>query len=148
MTRWNMEALNALYGSGKPPKPRSQKTYTKTRVKCESETIAQQRLVGWMCEQSIIHYAIPNGANVSAHNRARLLAEGLSPGAPDLCIPLARRGYHGLYIELKKEDRVGGLSEAQEFWLARLTAEGYLAEVHYGFTSAKERIAWYVSIEE
>lgn len=148
MTRWNMDAINALYGSGKPPKARSRKVGSKVGGKVESERRAQQRLVKWMIDNDILHYAIPNGANVAPHHRSVLRSEGLSPGVPDLCIPLARRGYHALYIELKRADGGSGLSEAQEVWIARLIAERYHAVCCHGFDEARRVVSWYVGIDE
>ena len=44
-------------------------------------------------------YAIPNGGARNAITGALLKAEGVKPGVPDLCLPVARGKYHGLYIE-------------------------------------------------
>lgn len=60
----------------------------------------------------------------------RLLAEGLKSGVPDLTLPVARGGYHGLYLETKWGKNK--TSEAQEKWLAFLREQGYRAEVCYG----------------
>jgi hypothetical protein len=46
-------------------------------------------------------YAIPNGGARTAVTGARLKAEGVKPGIPDLHLPVARGGYHSLYIEMK-----------------------------------------------
>ena len=50
-------------------------------------------------------YAIPNFSGrlgkATAMQGARLKREGRKPGIPDLCLPLARGGYHGFYGELK-----------------------------------------------
>jgi len=43
---------------------------------------------------------------------------------PDLMLPVARQGYHGLFIEMKRR-RGGRLSPEQREWRARLEAEGY-----------------------
>lgn len=56
-------------------------------------------------------YAVPNGGARSARTGARMKAEGVKAGVPDICLPVARCGYNALYIEMKTE--VGKLSQAQ-----------------------------------
>ena len=74
-------------------------------------------------------FAIPNGADVAEHHRARLVKEGLASGYPDLGLDVARGGYHGLRIEMKAP---GGYtnkahSERQAKRHALLMREGYFA---------------------
>ncbi len=66
---------------------------------------------------------------------------GVRAGVPDLCCPVARRGYHGLYIELKAGKNKP--TPAQEEWLDRLNSSGYLAKVCWGSGQAIELISWY-----
>lgn len=46
-------------------------------------------------------YHIPNGGLRSKTEAARFKAAGVKAGVPDICLPVARGEYHGLYIELK-----------------------------------------------
>ena len=46
-------------------------------------------------------YSIPNARKVSKVQGARLVSEGVVSGLPDLHIPIAKKGFHGLYIEMK-----------------------------------------------
>lgn len=102
-------------------------------------------------------HAIPNGAalvaktTVGANGRKtrlslqalKLRAEGLKPGVPDVCLPVARGAFHGLYIEMKR--RVGGvLSDEQAQWLEDLTAEGYRTARCDGWDQARELILEYL----
>lgn len=86
-------------------------------------------------------YAIPNQG---AARLKRLQMEGTKRGVPDLCLAVARGQWHGLYIEMKRV-KGGKLSMEQISWLSRLTAEGYRAEVAYGFEQAKKIILDYVN---
>lgn len=48
-------------------------------------------------------YAIPNGASASSKAAAgKRKAEGQLKDMPDLCLPVARCGYHALYVEVKR----------------------------------------------
>jgi hypothetical protein len=51
-------------------------------------------------------YAVPNGGYRNIYVARKLKAEGVRAGVADLCLPAARRGYHGLYLEMKSEEGV------------------------------------------
>lgn len=82
-------------------------------------------------------YAIPNGGGRSARQGAILKAEGVKPGVSDICLPVARHGFHGLYIEMKKTKGVPSdvRTEQREF-ITFVTAQGYYAEVAFGWEMA------------
>lgn len=69
-------------------------------------------------------YAIPNGGARSKAAAGKLKAEGVKPGVPDLCLPVPRSTWHGLYLEMKRE-RGGALSDPQKWWIAELARQGY-----------------------
>ena len=88
-------------------------------------------------------FAIANGGERHLFVAKKLKAEGVKPGAPDLCLPVARGGYHGLYLELKR--RGGGVvSPSQKWWLEKLQEQGYRAVVCYGWNDARETIEDYL----
>ena len=93
--------------------------------------------------------AVPNAGKRSARAGARLKAEGLRPGFPDLALTMPARGYHGLFIEMK---RVGApesdVRDNQREWLERLNKIGYFAYVARGFAEARELLLWYLGIGE
>jgi hypothetical protein len=68
-------------------------------------------------------FAIPNGQ----YRQGQRMEPGLRAGVPDLFLPVARHGYHGLFIELKCGDNKP--TEPQTNWLRHLKAEGYLCHV-------------------
>lgn len=80
-------------------------------------------------------FAIPNGGARSARAGAALKREGVKAGVPDLCLPVARRIWHALYMELKAGD--GRLSDRQKQWIDDLHNEGNLVAVAYSFEEAK-----------
>lgn len=68
---------------------------------------------------------------------------GMSKGFPDLHIPLPTKTHYGAYIELKTVS--GKLSREQRDWLDYLSAQGYYADVAYGFDDAKQKIEQYLA---
>lgn len=71
---------------------------------------------------SLLH-AIPNGSSRHPAEAQRLRLEGVRAGIPDLFLPAARAGYHGLYLETKAPE--GSLSDAQREVIALLIEQGY-----------------------
>src|SRR5262245_8907913 len=79
-------------------------------------------------------FAIPNGGKRSKAVAGKLKAEGVKAGVPDICLPVARRGYHGLFIELKAEG--GQVTELQELFIERVSEQDYFAKVCVGAQNA------------
>ena len=75
--------------------------------------------------------AIPNGGKRSAITASILKDEGVLAGMPDLIIPCARKGYNGLFIEMKYGKN--RLSPSQIEVMIKLRKEGYLTAVCYTF---------------
>lgn len=87
-------------------------------------------------------FAIPNGGSRNKAEAAKLKAEGVSAGVPDLFIPIPKQGYHGLFIEMKVGKNRTSLE--QDEWLALLRKNGYRAEVCYGADAAIKTIDDYI----
>ncbi|MCC6454161.1 MAG: VRR-NUC domain-containing protein [Caldilineaceae bacterium] len=88
-------------------------------------------------------FAIPNGGHRNPIVAAKLKAEGVRKGVLDLMIPVARHGYHGLFIELKAEDNKP--TQEQLDWIRSLRAQGYRCEVIWDdFHEVIQRIEWYL----
>lgn len=62
---------------------------------------------------------------------------------PDICLPVARGGFHGLYVEMKAQG--GRPSDEQKAWIAALRAQGYRAEVCVGWHAARQLIEDYIT---
>ena len=88
-------------------------------------------------------FHIPNGSSKSKYQAVKFKREGLKAGVPDLCLPVARQGYHALYIEMKRT-KGGRLSDAQKWWLENLHAQGNKAVVCNGFEEAANVIEDYL----
>lgn len=90
-------------------------------------------------------FAVPNGGHRHPAVAKKLKREGVKRGVPDLCLPVARHGYHGLFIEMKAAK--GRLSIHQRKWAATLEQQGYLVHVCYDSETAINQIRNYL-IEE
>jgi len=89
-------------------------------------------------------YKIPNEAKRSYALMHYLRAEGFVAGMPDRCLPVARGGYHALYIEMKR--RSGGrLSDMQRVRADLLRLHGNLVVVAAGADRAIELAMDYLS---
>lgn len=66
-------------------------------------------------ELALLHH-IPNGGTRDAVEAKHLKQQGVKSGVPDLCLPVPRGQYHGLYIEIKRRadilpmNRSGGVN--------------------------------------
>lgn len=89
-------------------------------------------------------YAIPNGGQRNVIVAAKLKAEGVLSGVPDLHIAIAKNGFHGLYIELKN-GKVGKVSENQKTIMEKLQSEGYRCEVCRSFDEFRTIIDNYMN---
>lgn len=117
-----------------------------------SERQHQQAVMKWARQPSIrerwpelalLHH-IKNETTGGAAEVAADKAMGVKKGVPDLCLPVTRGGFHGLYIEMKTPS--GKASEAQRWWVTRLTEQGYRAVVCHGYDAAVAELCWYLSL--
>jgi hypothetical protein len=110
-----------------------------------TEEMEQLRLVKYLNIRNIPFYAVPNGGRRSMTEGVRLKRQGVSAGVPDVCITLARKPYHGLYIELKRQSG-GTVSIPQKEWIERLTVQGYKAAVAKGSDAAIALVEEYLKL--
>lgn len=82
-----------------------------TEAEEQTELFAWAELLRGRFPELRLLYHVPNGGSRNRIEAARLQAQGVKAGVPDLCLPVARGKYHGLYIELKRT-RGGRISEA------------------------------------
>jgi VRR-NUC domain len=136
VSQFSDEELLAKLGVKKRAKPR------------ELERPHQVALIKWVRTVRDIFpvlkllYAVSNGGDRNLRVARKLKAEGVLAGVADLCLPAARRGYHGLYIEMKSE--VGSATKEQKEFLRGVSREGYCAVIAHGFDEAKTILEWYI----
>lgn len=112
-----------------------------------TESMEQQTLFEWAAWAAPqfpglnLMFHIPNGGARSKSEAGRFKAEGVKAGVPDVCLPVVRGRWHGLYIEMK---RVGGRVEPeQQEYINQLQKQGYCAVVCFGFEEARAVIENY-----
>jgi len=114
-----------------------------------SEHLEQSKFVYWCRLNKIPVFSIPNGFWLPIKNKAlassyvnKLKKEGLTPGVPDLFIPVPNKDHHGLFIEMKIKG--GFLRDEQKRWINELNRQGYKAVVCYSADEAMEVLQEYL----
>ena len=111
----------------------------------QKEAMEQRNLIKYCNLRHIEIFAIPNGGRRNPKEAYFLKLEGCSAGVPDLCVPIPKGKYHGLFIELKVGKNKA--SENQKAWINYLNSVGYLAVVCYGCDKSIELIERYIKLE-
>ena len=91
-------------------------------------------------------FHIPNGGSRNKIEAAHLKAQGVKAGVPDICLPVPRGKYHGLYIELKYGKNKP--TAAQLCWLNNLNMQGYAVAICWGWEKAKDVIIAYLNCND
>jgi len=116
------------------------------RLKLTEEELMQVTLYEWVQYQpppvDLLHH-VPNGGARDPRTGLKMLAMGTRAGVPDNHLPVASRGYTGLWIELKRP-KGGSLSAAQKDWIRRLEAAGNLCRVCVTWEAAANLVCWYL----
>lgn len=117
----------------------------------QHEAAAQTQLFRWADLVSNYYpelrllFHIPNGGSRNSIEAAHLKQQGVRAGVPDLCLPVPRGKYHGLYIEMKYGKNKP--TPAQQHWIDDLKQQGYAVSVCWGFDAARTEIEKYLRLE-
>lgn len=90
-------------------------------------------------------FAIPNGGSRNPIEAKNLKRQGVKAGVSDICLPLPKGNYHGLFIEMKVGRNKP--SDKQKEFLAHVNSVGYKGTVCYGFEEAQKVILDYLKLE-
>lgn len=93
---------------------------------------------------SIIHIA--NERKTSSYHGAILKRMGVKKGVSDLFVPKPRAGYHGLWIEVKKQNGVP--SREQREFLDEVKSDGYAGFIAYGAQSIVDFVCDYFEVDK
>jgi hypothetical protein len=95
--------------------------------------------------QLIDFHAIPNGGARSGYTGAMMKKEGVKKGVPDYFLPFPHNGFHGLYVELKRQvGAPSAVTDEQVNFLYRASSNGYKAIICRGWVHAKDEIELYL----
>jgi hypothetical protein len=86
-----------------------------------------------------------NGFKLSTGQAVKAKKQGMRKGYPDISLPVPKNHWHGLFIEMKKENG-GSVSKEQRTWINKLLDNGYYAVVCRGHKEAIETIKIYLGI--
>ncbi len=113
----------------------------------EQEAIFQwaEYSLGKYPELKLLHH-IANGGRRDSLEAASLKRQGVKAGVPDIHLPVARGGFHSLYIELKVGNNKP--TEKQKEWLRDLKEQGNCTAVCYGSGEAISVITQYLNLKE
>lgn len=107
-----------------------------------SESTEQITVIQYCDWQGIPIFHIPNGGKRNAREAVNLKRQGVKAGVPDLFLPVAKGGYHGLFIEMKVGKNKP--TENQIKWMSLLSEQGYAVSVCYGADKAIKAIQGYL----
>ena len=101
-----------------------------------TEHVEQREFVAWFrkAHPTVRILAIPKGSQRSRTTGAKLKAEGVVAGVPDLLVPA-----WNLWIEMKRADG-GTTSAVQKDWHRYLESIDHTVVVCAGFLQAKEKV--------
>ena len=114
-----------------------------------SETTEQIKLFNWarvyedIIPELRLLYHVPNEGKRSQSGGQILKAAGLKAGVPDVCLPVARRSFNSLYVEMKFGKNKP--TKSQKDFMGALEKEGAKVAVCYSAEEAREMIRWYLS---
>ena len=132
--------------SGKAESGRGGTAGQKGAVKHASEHQEQKSLFQWArlsgLPELVLMFAIPNGGARHIVTAAKLKAEGVKAGVPDIFLAAPCGDFHGLFIEMKVGKNKP--TPTQMDWLTSLRNSGYQASVSYSWTDARDTIMAYL----
>lgn len=106
--------------------PLIKKTFTYERQRTSNTSRCRESAFRMQHPGKLIH-AIPNGGARNIVTAAKLKAEGVVAGVPDLFIPEPSGQYHGLFVEMKVKG--GRLQQTQKNMIGKLKERGYKCDV-------------------
>jgi len=111
----------------------------------------QKKVVSWARNTGILQYpelkwlyAIPNGGHRLLKVAMKMKAEGVTRGVSDLCLPVPRGHYHGLYLEMKAPHKKP--TAEQNGFLHDMRLTGYMAEYKDHWREAINFLIYYLRL--
>lgn len=93
--------------------------------------------------RGVLFIHMPSEGKRNVVSASNLKRAGWCKGFPDYIFPENRRGYSGLAIELKRDEKTARASKEQVWWLEQLERRGWHGVVCHGADAAIRIIDWY-----
>lgn len=130
--------------------PSTTKTTNGEKIPTQLESETQKQVIKWAEAisykgnplTSYIHHP-PNGGHRNLFEAIKFKLMGVRAGYPDLIIDIAQGGYHGMRVELKRDEKEKP-RDNQILAMQLLSEEGYYVLVAKSFDHAIEKIHRYV----
>ena len=120
------------------------------KVDCLKESEIQSSFFAWIklhenrFPELKFCFHVPNGGYRFKATAAAMKRAGTRAGVPDVSLPIARKGFHGLWIEFKSD--AGKLSEAQETFIEFLRRQNYCVLVCRSWTAGANAVIDYLDL--
>lgn len=113
-------------------------------IHSHEESDIQIRVVNWLRvnHPGVIFTNSPAGVKMSIGQAMKMKRMGYLSGTPDLMIFEPRGKFHGLFIEIKRQE--GTIQNNQKELIAALNIRGYAASVERGFDNVTKAIETYL----
>ena len=111
------------------------------RKRKTQEQSLQEWLTLYLNSIGVLFCASAGGMRTSIGTAVKMKRAGYKKGFPDIGIYEPRGTYHGLFIELKCDNKSGPTDEQTE-WQAELAKRGYLAKIVPHRLSFREAQEW------
>jgi hypothetical protein len=119
----------------------------KLSIAKNGESELQQGCVTWFRLQHARYrkllWACPNGGKREEAEAQRLVREGVVAGVADLFLSIARKGFHGMYIEMKYGK--GTMSQEQEDFKLAVEKQGFKHVCCWSFNEFEREINFYLN---
>lgn len=140
-------SAGAPFNDGKQVTPNPDfdvEAYCAKLAAADTEHAHQRALFGWLNHMVLTQehpmarlcFAVPNGGKRDPITAARLKAEGVKAGVPDVVYPVPRASWCGLFMELKAGN--GRTSDDQDEWHTLLRQCGHAVAVCWGWQMARQ----------
>lgn len=148
----HMGGLETLLKSNRPTARGDHKTCVKSKkqetleipTEHDEQVAFMEWAEGWLPPEMFdLLWATPNGGHRHAAVAAKLKAEGVKAGVPDIFYAWSRLGFNGMFIEMKRT-KGGTLSDDQKRMIEILRFAGFLVVVCKGCEEAQKAILNYM----
>lgn len=114
----------------------------RSKIKTDSESYHQQKVVKWLKDNEFDFFAVPNGYRTSFSQAKKAKAEGLQSGVPDILILNKCSKNKPVALEMKKYKGAkhkipcNCLEQNQVVWKEKFEANGWVHILAHGYEDA------------